>query len=107
MPFVGLFFYVEGELLLHSVPLEDADPYGIFLNYPESHDQVWQREYSGRYYGDFATYPRGRIIYRKTDQTFLVYHDPTIPTKVLQELCAQLGDGRYEYQCDEHYRCLA
>lgn len=72
---VGLFFIVQNDLLLHSCMLDEGESYGDFLNYPLSHDKVWQEYYQKKYHVDFDYYPRGRIIYNKREQRYVLYYD--------------------------------
>lgn len=75
---VGLFFVVRSDLLLHSCTLNEAEPYGDFLNYALSHDKVWREHYQIKYCVDFDYFPRGRIIYNKEKQLYLLYYDGCI-----------------------------
>lgn len=70
---VGLFFLVSGELLLHRCFLEKAEVYGDFINYPYSHDEIWEKHYREKYQVDFDFYPRGRIVYNKKDNHNIFY----------------------------------
>ena len=69
---VCLFFYVNGQFLIHGCELKDAETYGDFLIYPGSHFDVWESNYAKRYSVDFDYYPRGRVAYRKTNRTFQI-----------------------------------
>ena len=102
--FIGLFFVANGELLLHICALPNGEPYGDFINYPESHDTVWQREYYLKYRVDYDFFPRGRIIYNSMTGVYLLYHDSCAAAE------AEALRGRYpERKCvvslDEHYQC--
>lgn len=108
---VGLFFYVNGEFLFHSCSLEDAEEYGNFLIYPQSHMEIWDENYIWEYGVDFDYFPRGRINYRKTDGTFLVYCDRCIGDEILpfaDKYCGKLiyldYDERYQcHKCNRNY----
>ncbi len=101
---VGLFFVAEGALLLHTCPLSEAEHHGIFYNFPESHMRVWNRLYAKKYDVDFDYYPRGRILYRETDDTFLIYKDRCIGGEFDDRLTAACG-GKWIFAEDEHYSC--
>lgn len=101
---VGLFFYVEGNFLFHGCKLNGAETYGDFLVYPESHMDVWDKEYWGTYGVDFDYYPRGRIVYRKTDDTFMIYYDRCIGEEI-QKLVDRYDGVRVLLDYDEHYQC--
>ena len=65
----ALFFFAEGGLLFHSCSIDGAEEYGNFKNYPHSHNHIWQKHYAKSYGVDFDYFPRGRVIYRKSDDT--------------------------------------
>lgn len=95
---------VNGELLFHICNVVDGEPYVDFVNYPESHDGVWQREYYQKYRVDFDYFPRGRIIFNKAKGVYLIYHDPCIATEA-EKLRGHYSDGKCEVGLDEHYQC--
>ena len=101
---VGLFFLANGKLLLHTCTLSDGEAYGNFINYPESHDTVWQREYARHYGVDFDYFPRGRIIFNRAKSMYLLYHDPCI-TDEANTLCERYPMGKCVTGLDEHYQC--
>ena len=100
----GLFFFVDGNLLLHRCSIKDSEPYGAFLNYPHSHYDIWGKYYENKYQVDFDYYPRGRIVYRKTDDTYLIYYDKCMENN-LDALLEHCQDVCYELHYDEHYQC--
>ena len=54
---IGLFFVVYGELMLHICDISDGERNGDFINFLDSHDAVWQREYYAKYQVDFDYFP--------------------------------------------------
>lgn len=101
---VGLFFTVGRQILIYACPLARAGRYGDFLNYPLSHDAVWEKTLRLRYNVDFDYYPRGRIVYNVPNDRYTIYHDRCC------EKAARLIGGRYPYAkvayaLDEHYQC--
>ena len=64
---VLLFFYIqnskENQFLIHKCENEEAELYGDFLNFPESHMDIWDKYYKKQYKVDFDYYPRGRVVY--------------------------------------------
>jgi len=101
---VGLFFYVDGRFLVHTCDLNKAEDYGEFKIYPYSHNSIWNRRYAKKFGVDFDYYPRGRVAYRKTDDTFIVFYDRCIEDRV-KVIVSSLGDVKTEMQLDEHYQC--
>jgi len=103
-PEIGLFFFVKGRFLFHGCPLSRAEPYGDFLVYPRSHDALWERCYHHRYGVDFDFYPRGRVVYRVSDSTFLIYHDPCL-AQPIRLLARHYTGQRVLLLLDGHYQC--
>ncbi len=101
---VGLFFYVNGRFLFHGCELDEAENYGDFLVYPDSHFEVWNRHYSKNRGVDFDYFPRGRVAFRKSDETFLIYCDRCIKDKMLP-LIEEYEGEKVEIVHDEHYQC--
>jgi len=42
-PRLGIFWLVDGKLLIDSAPLTECEQYGDHLNYPGSHIDVWEQ----------------------------------------------------------------
>lgn len=104
MPGPALFFCAEGMLLFHGCSLAEGEKYGDFLNYPRSHYDVWDERYFEKYGVDFDYFPRGRVVYRKTDDTYLIYYDKCMEADA--EEVIRLYEGRnVETGYDEHYQC--
>ena len=100
----ALFFLVNGELLLHRCSLNDAEPYGIFLNFPYSHYDIWNDNYEQKYGVEYDYYPRGRVVYRKSDNTYIIYYDKCMEQYVDIVKNKYLGE-KIEIGYDEHYQC--
>lgn len=101
---VGLFFFVRGRFLFHGCSLDKAENYGNFLVYSESHMDVWCREYIRKYRVDFDYFPRGRVVYRKSDSTFLIYYDRCIGAWI-REILDMYRNCNTALSFDEHYQC--
>lgn len=101
---VCLFFCVNGKYLVHGCTLERAESYGDFLVYSESHMDVWDREYRKKYRVDFDYFPRGRVVFRKSDSTFLIYYDRCIGEHI-REITDQYTGCKIQLSLDEHYQC--
>ena len=101
---IGTYFIVKHILLLHICTLYDGEINGDFINFPESHDTSWQREYAYKYEVDFDYYPRGRIIFNRVKDIYLLYHDPCIVLEA-SALCKRYPIGKCVMKLDEHYKC--
>ena len=102
--YVGLFFIANDTLLLHKQTLAEAEPYGDFINYTESHNDVWQRKYARKYKVDFDYFPRGRIVYNQKSEIFLLYYDKCVASEA-KKLCECYTKDRCIIVLDEHYQC--
>lgn len=105
---VGLFFFINNDFAFVGCDISQADNYGDFLVYDESHFDVWERLSDQALINgmrvDYDYYPRGRVVYRKTDNTFVIYYD-----KCLEHEIEKLVQNYEGYECilelDEHYCC--
>ncbi|MDO4731880.1 MAG: hypothetical protein Q4B14_07180 [Clostridia bacterium] len=101
---VCLFFYVQGRFLIHGCDLKEAEAYGDFLVYPDSHFEIWDRFYYDTYGVDFDYFPRGRVAYNKAEKKYYLYYDTCIENKV-QSLIDSYDSGDVLLKYDEHYQC--
>ena len=100
----ALFFYADGELLFHTCSFEAGEPYGDFVNYPCSHYKIWEKYYESKYFVEFDYYPRGRVVYRKTDDTYLIYYDKCIEA-FIEVVTEKYAGAKIGLGYDEHYQC--
>lgn len=101
---VSLFFYVDDKFLIHECSLEEALKYGNFLNYKESHFDIWNKYYYKKYNVDFDYYPRGRVIYNIEEECFYIYIDKCLINK-MDEFLKQYSNKNYKLLKDFHYQC--
>lgn len=105
---VGLFFYVNEQLYFSGCSLNDAENYGDFLVYDQGHYDVWERlkHLNKNHTVPYDYYPRGRIVYRKTDDTFIIYYDRCMADSLEEISLFNNYDGfNVRYELDEHYCC--
>ena len=70
---LGIFWLVDGKLLIESAPLSECEQYGDHLNYPGSHIRVWERwQEFGKAPAEteYEEYARGRVMYGTNANTF-------------------------------------
>ena len=108
MPTIGLFFSLNGKLLVYQTALNEAEVYGNFLTCPASHDTVWKKRIGNKTPVDFDFFPRGRIVYNTRENKFFVYIDKCLDTtehiaKIIEVF--ELSDREYAIEFDEHYQC--
>ena len=102
---VNLFFKVNKDFLIHECSNLEAHKYGIYLNYPESHFDIWNRFYLVKYNKDFDYFPRGRVIYNIEEKCYYIYHDNCIKEEELKEITDKYKDKNYKILKDMHYSC--
>lgn len=102
---VGIFFLSPDGVILHLSPVEHGERCGDFINYPHSHDEVWEKNYSRIYQVDFDFFPRGRIVYHEPAMEYWVYYDDCA-TPVPHVLPFYFKDAKVKMRRDEHYQCL-
>ena len=100
---VNIFFYVKEKFLISKCRDAEAEKYGDFLNYPESHMEVWNKKYYDKYHVDFDFFPRGRVVYNVKEDCYYIYHDKCI--KDLSKILEEYKDKKYKVCTDYHYQC--
>ena len=97
---VCLFFFVHGEFLVHRCSLENAEEYGDYLVYPQSHFEIWDNYYYDKYNVDFDYFPRGRVAYNKISKKYHIYFD-----RCIEDEMHTFIDASMVICYDEHYQC--
>lgn len=100
---VSLFFVVNGKFLIHCCKKENGEKYGDFINYPQSHMEIWDKYYYKKYHVDFDYFPRGRVVYNIKENKYYVYHDKCI--KDLSNIVGTEDKEKIEIREDFHYQC--
>ena len=106
---LGIFWLVDGNLLIDSAPLSECEQYGDHRNYPGSHINVWeqwQRVGKVPLESEYEEFPRGRVMYGTTftllaDRCILKRKDLIAAIKKELRLPKQTSLGT-----DPHYRCF-
>lgn len=103
---VGLFFFVGDNFSFSGCTLGDAENYGDFLIYPESHYDIWEgyKYLNESHEIPYDYNPRGRIVYRKSDDTFIIYYDKCVEDK-LDRIARDYEGYNVKFEVDEHYCC--
>lgn len=120
---VGIFWFVRAadgtlHLLVHTVPLSEAEPYGDCLTSPHGHYDVWTEWARGRgsvpsglrpmiAVTEYEAWPRGRVVFDRVQDRFTVFADDRI---LRRGLVARVRDAfglppeRTLSRWDSHYR---
>jgi hypothetical protein len=114
VPHVGIFWLLNDKLIIDSMPLGKAEPYGDHLTHPRSHIDVWgQWRLGAKVPGEseYEEFPRGRVMYNTKTQRFTLLADSCIlrDKDVVSRIMAELhlpGEATDEGN-DEHYRCTS
>lgn len=113
---VGLFFYItdkhiDGKFAFYGCRLIKAESYGDFFVYPKGHDEIWNKVVKYLNFNqnikqdvDYDYYPRGRVVYRKSDDTFVIYYDKCLE-KEIHRLTDVYKGQKVLLSLDEHYCC--
>jgi hypothetical protein len=113
-PRVGIFWLVNGKLLIDSTPLGRAQPYGDHLTHSRGHDRVWgkfQQRGTAPRAMEYDEPPRGRVVYHtKTGRFALladrcIFRDKAVVRKIMSDLNLR-SENTYQ-GTDAHYRCFA
>ena len=105
----GIFWFVRGEMIADRCDyIFDEQNQSDFIDYPYSHFDMWDKLSNNQFpYADFATYPRGRLLFDVKNGQYLLYLDRCITdveTKKLIQFYDLEKDG-YILSRDEHYSC--
>ena len=109
---LGVFWLVDGKLLIESGQLSECEHYGDQLNNPGSHIRVWERwQEFGKVPAEteYEEHARGRAMYSPSTNTFTLLADRCILKR--KELIAKIKEElRLPKQTtlgtDSHYRCF-
>ncbi|MFC7472717.1 hypothetical protein ACFQS7_00015 [Dankookia sp. GCM10030260] len=89
-PQVGIFWFVVAgvtHMLSRGCPLDAAEAYGDCLTFPDGHAEVWEAWRKRALplpvpalgpviaATEYEVWPRGRIVYERTQQRFVIYSD--------------------------------
>jgi len=111
-PEVGIFWVVNGKLILLGAWLEEAKTTGRFAHYPIIHEKAWSLcQRVGAVPRDMQCDdpPRGRVDYDKVTQKFHLYADPCIigNTDLLEKIRQALNlPPEILIQSDNFYQCV-
>lgn len=123
-PQVGIFWLVPAPgapvLLCDSTPWPQAEPYGVCLGHPRGHFETWEawRALGMRCLGrlglpacilgyEYEDFPRGRIVYQRDSEEFIIYADPRLHRPRLRRAILArfaLEPVPVRFAVDAHYR---
>jgi len=111
-PKVGIFWLVNGKLIVDITPISHAESYGDCLGHAKSHLEYWTELQRANLIPQDAEYedsPRGRVVFNTTTGQYIFYADKCIreKSKVVHKILRDFAlpeDGTV-LTGDGHYRC--
>jgi len=107
---LGIFWLVDGKLLIESAPLRECEEYGDHLNYPGSHIDLWAKYLRigvAPEQSEYEEFPRGRVIHNARSGFTLLADMCLLKNKrVIGNIKRELHlPKRTILDRDPHYRC--
>jgi hypothetical protein len=112
-PNIGIFWVVRGKLILLGIPFTEGKGYGDYAIFEPSHHDKWrelQRSGTAPHDCEYEEFPRGRVMFNRQTETFLLLADTCILgnrqmlNQIMQEM--KLPKGQTVFDRDSHYRCF-
>ena len=111
-PRVGIFWLFDGQLIIDSTPVPDAEPYGVRMTHAISHIDHWTKlQERGKVpgYVEYEEPPRGRVVMDTQTQRWIIYADVCIRQSAMasSEIFGSfnLPTDKTDFRNDGHYRC--
>lgn len=111
---VGIFWLFKNELLKDSVPYTQGEEYGDFVNGKSDHCSYWmtiQRSNPAAAMYEYDQVPRGRVVYSKKDDKFIIYGSERFVRNDVQRgmvvTSFKLPLEKTVFRADEHYSSIA
>lgn len=105
---VGIFWVIDGKLYLHRegiIKREQKEKGVVLVDSSLSHFKEWELHQKEYPYDDFATYPRGRVIYDVNRKDHIIYTDRCVKMSEINKIVERCYINKYVIAYDEHYRC--
>ena len=113
IPKVGIFFFVDGEIIMNAVPVEKGEQHGDAIQHG-NHHEFWKsleptKSSEEKFKAvSFDTYPCGRVDYIPGKDKFCIYYDPCLDlnddiVRVSDEF--ELEGVDIFIENEEHYNC--
>ncbi len=101
---VGIFWVIKGMIFdkKEVVQITEKRLYDSEYEHFVEWDNVCAKFFS---IGDFATYPRGRVMFDNTRQISTIFADKCISRDEIQKIAELFDCEKFEVKYDEHYQC--
>ena len=109
---LGIFWLLDGNLLIESASLSECEPYGDHLTFPRGHNDVWedwQKSGKAPIESEYEEYARGRVMCDSKGKQFTLLADKCILAR--KEFINRIKKELYlprqtSLATDPHYRCF-
>ena len=104
---VGIFWCID-QLFISKLQLKEPDGLSLKIGKVDSdysHFYMWDTFSAAFPYADFATFPRGRVIYDLNCKKYIIYSDICIPDKEIKRFAKRNKLTPFLISRDEHYQC--
>ncbi len=107
---IGIFWVIGGEVYAYTEEISvENNAYTRMTGIIDSryaHFDVWDKDMENKFPGaDFATYPRGRVVYDIREKVAILYVDECITNGEIAKICAKFALKNPKIAYDEHYTC--
>jgi hypothetical protein len=112
-PHVGLFYLIHGQVYWEGIPVSSADGTPYFKSYPKTHAQYWKETLLRRIPSlsgyDSSSFPRGRVVFDKTKDTYDLIADNCIIDSplVMERIVSEMGlpEEKVKTSRDVNFEC--
>ena len=101
---IGIYWIVEGTLFLHRQIIEKVKNVKR-VDSDFAHFKEWDLHEKDCGNADFATYPRGRIMFDVTENQHVIFADKCVTEEQIERIVKLCYIKKYKIEYDEHYRC--
>ena len=102
---VGIFWVIEGKIWYRVEEKEKTEKEKIdsdYSHYKEWYGSILKIKYKDN---DFASFPRGRVIYDTRANEHIIYADKCIRDFEITKIAKYFEAEKYRIEEDLHYRC--
>ena len=102
---VGIFWVIEGRIwykLQEKEKIKEGKVDSDLSHYQEWYKGILKLKYKNE---DFASFPRGRVIYDSRTGEHIIYADKCISDYEIRKIAKYFEVEKYRVKRDLHYRC--
>lgn len=104
MPYLGPFFYINNRLITNKCTLNEARLQADKLDNSYGHDMLYDDYFKN---GDYIFFPRGRVIWDKSNDRAIIYIDSSIhKSYIINAIVKEFELDKFVIEYDEHYNVV-